>query len=309
MKIDVVIPNYNGTNLIKKNLKKVLEIFPKDVNAIIVDDASDSGQVKELKKFINDLKSNRVKVLYEEKNMGFSSTANKGAFSSNADFIFFLNSDAIPESNFLQVLIKSFDKDKNLFGVGCLDKSVEKEGVVLRGRGLGSWKRGFLIHSKGEVDSSDTFWISGGSSIMRKEIFDKIGGFDTLFNPFYWEDIDLSYRAQKAGYRIGFEKEAAVIHYHEEGAIKKHFSSSEVKKIAYRNQFIFIWKNVTDPDLLLSHIGWLPYHFLKALLRLDLEFFSGFIIALLTLPAIIDKRQKQRKLFVKTDKEIINSVK
>lgn len=309
MKIDVVIPNYNGTNLIKKNLKKVLEVFQKDIGIIIVDDASDSEQVAELKKFIGELKDKRVKVLYEKKNMGFSSTVNKGIFSSDADYILLLNSDAVPESNFLPLLIDSFEKDKNIFGIGCMDKSVEKNGVVLRGRGLGSWKRGFLMHSRGEVNKSDTLWISGGSSIIKKEIINKIGGFDTLYNPFYWEDIDLSYRAQKAGYLIRFEKEAVVIHYHEEGAIKKHFTSSQVKKIAYRNQFIFIWKNITDPDLLLSHILWLPYHFLRASLRLDFEFFTGFIIALFTLPAIIDKRQKQKILSIKRDKEIINSVK
>lgn len=309
MKADIVIPNYNGTDLIKRNLQQVLKIFPKDIGVIIVDDGSRQEQVDELRKYINEVKTDRVRVIYQDNNLGFSSTVNKGISASKADYVFLLNSDACPEKNFLDLILERFEKDKNLFGIGCMDKSMEKEGVVLRGRGIGNWRRGFLVHSKGDVSKSDTFWVSGGSSIIKRELFEKIGGFDTLFNPFYWEDIDLSYRAQKDGYSLRFEKEAVVTHYHEEGAIKKHFTSSQVKRIAYRNQFIFIWKNITDFSLLLSHILWLPYHFLKAILRLDVDFFMGFMIALFTLPAIIDKRQKQKILSIKRDKEIINSIK
>ena len=105
------------------------------------------------------------------------------------------NTDVYPDKDFLTPLLSHF-KDEKVFAVGCMDKSIEGKDVVLRGRGIGVWKRGFLVHEKGEIEKSDTLWVSGGSGAFRKSIWDKLGGLNELYNPFYWEDIDLSYRAQ-----------------------------------------------------------------------------------------------------------------
>jgi GT2 family glycosyltransferase len=157
------------------------------------------------------------------------------------------------------------------------------------------------------VNSNDTFWISGGSCAIRKKCFEKIGEFDNLYDPFYWEDIDLSYRARKSGYKIKFNPESVVEHRHEEGSIKKHYNYEKIKFIAYRNQFIFIWKNITDNGLIMSHFIWLPYHFVTALLRFDTAFFSGFILALLKMPQILTKRGLQKMQYKKNDKELFFS--
>ena len=78
---------------------------------------------------------------------------------------------------------------------------------------------------------------------------------DPLFNPFYWEDIDLSYRAVKAGYALKFEKKSIVHHYHEKGKILTFFSGSLIQELL-RNQFVFIWKNMSDIDIIRSHFFW-----------------------------------------------------
>ena len=154
---------------------------------------------------------------------------------------------------------------------------------VLRGSGIGYWHQGFVLHSVGDLISTNTFWVSGGSGAFKSRIWNKLGGLDILFNPFYWEDIDLSYRAMKSGYKLIFEKNSVVIHEHEEGVIKSKFKPKNVQKIVYRNQFFFVWKNITDKKLLLSHLLWLPYHFLTAIVRKDWIFLQGFLLALLQL--------------------------
>ena len=161
-----------------------------------------------------------------------------------------------------------------------------------------------MIHRKGEIDKTNTLWVSGGSSAFRKSIWDSLGGLNELFAPFYWEDIDISYRALKSGYKTVFESKSVVVHEHDKGAIKGKYSPLQVKTIAYKNQFIFVWENA-DSDLILSHVLWIPYHFLKALLRLDRPFFLGFLIALLSMPKVLSFRRKAQKLFVKKDKEVI----
>ncbi len=309
MTIDVVIPNYNGSNLVEKNLPILVEVLGKyNVGeVIIVDDFSKKEDFLNLENFITKEQAKtkiKLKILRNEKNYGFSSTVNNGVNVAKSDLVLLLNTDVIVKKDFLDYSVKDFDVDKNLFGVGCMDKSVE-DVVVLRGRGVASWQKGFLIHSRGEVDKSDTFWVSGGSSLVRRDLFEKFGGFDIIYNPFYWEDIDLSYRARKAGYSVLFEPKSIVEHRHKEGAIKKHYNDSKIKTIAYRNQFIFVWKNVTDVSLIVAHIIWLPYHVLAALKRRDWAFFSGLFLAVLRLPAIIERRKIQSKYYKIKDKEIV----
>jgi GT2 family glycosyltransferase len=307
MDISIVIPNYNGSRLLKKNLPKVfaeLKEFTSGKSEIIVsDDASTDDSLSVLNDFAKD---HEIIVLSSEKNLGFSPTVNKGVKTARGEIIVLLNTDIYPEKGFLEPLLSHF-KEKQIFAVGCLDKSIEGDKTVLRGRGLGEWKRGFLVHRRGEVNKTNTLWVSGGSSAFRKTIWERLGGLNELFAPFYWEDIDISYRALKSGYKVIFEPESVVIHEHEKGAIKSSYSSSQIKTIAYKNQFIFVWENA-DANLILSHILWLPYHKVKALLRLDWPFFLGLFKAFLLIPQILNSRREAQKFFVKKDNEVIKEL-
>lgn len=302
MKISIVIPNYNGEELLKKNLPKVLEVAKKTTaEVIIVDDGSTDSSVRVAE-------SLEVKVFKNLKNSGFSTTVNKGVESSKGDVIVLLNTDVYPEKDFLAPLSTDF-KDKNVFAVGFLDKSKENGKLVLRGRGIGKWQKGFLVHSKGDVRKSNTLWASGGAAAFRKSIWEKLGGLDELYSPFYWEDIDISYRALKSGYKIIFDTKCAVYHDHKKGAIKTYYSEFDIKTIAYKNQFIFAWKNGTDFLLQFNQIFFLPYHLLKALGRRDWAFILGFLKAMAVLPKIIRSSLKAQEIFVKNDEGTIKEFK
>ena len=305
MSVDVVIPNYNGFELVKENLPKVIEEAKRyGGSIIIVDDGSNKDEFESLSNFVKD---KNILLLRNERNSGFSSAVNRGMSKSNSDFVVLLNTDVLPEDNFLDAAIKDLLSDRNLFGIGFIDKSVEDGKTILRGRGLAKWKKGFLVHRRGEVDKTDTFWISGGSSIIRRELFEKLSGFDSLYDPFYWEDIDLSYRARKSGYKIKFEPKSVVIHKHYEGSIKKYFSNFQINTIAYRNQFIFVWKNITDFRFVASHLIWLPYHLLTSILRFDMPFILGFLLALSRLPVIMRKRFEQSRLYKFSDSDLFRT--
>jgi len=298
MSISIVISNYNGEEILKKNLPKVLDAVG-NAEIIVVDDASVDGSLEVL----SDFKS-KIKIIKNEKNLGFSSAINKGVKEAKGEIIVLLNTDVIPEKTFLAPLLTHF-KDSNVFAVGCMDKSIENGKTIFRGRGVGRWKRGFFIHSRGEVDKKNTLWVNGGSGAFRKSVWEKFGGLDETYNPFYWEDIDLSYRALKSGYEIVFEPKSVVMHEHEKGAIKNTYSNFEIKTIAYRNQFIFVWKNITDPSMRLSHLFWLPYHIFSALLRRDLAFVKAIIDAFILLPKIIGYKDIEKRLFILKDNQIL----
>lgn len=310
MNISVVIPNYNGANLLRKNLPKVfgeLEDYKSGkIEIIVVDDASKDESILVLEDFKKKYKN--LKFIENKKNLGFSSTINNGVALAKGDIIVLLNTDVYPQKGFIYPLLEHF-KDEDVFAVGCMDKSIEGDKVVLRGRGIGSWKRGFLVHKRGEIDKNNTLWVSGGSGAFRKDVWDKLDGLNELYNPFYWEDIDLSYRAQKAGYKVLFERESIVYHEHEKGAIKKTYSPFKIKTIAYRNQFIFVWSNATDFNLRAAHFLFLPYHFAAAIIRFDTAFFLGFFRAFILLPKVIEFNSKSHKQFSLKDREVIERIK
>ena len=312
MNLSIIIPNYNGEKLLKKNLPKVLEAF-RDykegrVEIIIPDDPSTDNSRQVIRNFIENIKEKHVigKTVENrsKKEAGFSKNINRGVVLSTGDILILLNSDVTPEKDFLDPLLKHFS-DEKVFAVGCLDQSIEGGKVVFRGRGIGRWQRGFLIHKAGKLDKKNTLWVSGGSSAFRKSIWIRLRGLDPLYNPFYWEDIDLSYRALKSGYKVLFEPKSAVTHEHEKGAIQSKFKPSKIRRIAYRNQFLFVWKNIVQGRLIFSHFYWLPYHFIKALQRRDWAFFVGFYLALLKIPQMVKSRALARKFFIKKDLEVI----
>lgn len=298
MKVTAVVPNYNGLHLLKKNLAILVRIFGK-AGVVVVDDGSKDGSVDWLKSHHPSLK-----VVEKVTNSGFATSVNLGVKAAEGDIVVLLNTDVIPKPDFLDSLIPHF-KDEKVFAVGCLDESVERTKLVQRGRGVGKFARGFLVHGRGEIDQTSTLWVNGGSGAFRKKIWETLGGMDELFDPFYWEDIDISYRAQKSGYKVIFEPLAVVRHEHEVGSIQSHYSSKKIKRIAYRNQLLFVWKNITDPDYIISHWLWFPYHLILAILRRDWVFVKGYFLALGVVRILRQKKDQAHQLFIKTDKEVL----
>lgn len=297
--VSIVIPNWNGAQLIKQYLSQVIESTKEALEIIIVDDASTDNSVLLIKD-----KFPSVRLIQKDHHEGFASTVNVGVQEAKGEVVVLLNSDVVPERGFLSYLTPHFD-DKNLFAVGCEDQSEENNRVILRGRGKASWQKGFYIHSRGEVDKYDTAWVSGGSGAFRRSIWLALGGMDPLYNPFYWEDIDISYRALKSGYHLIFEPKSRVFHYHEEGKIRNEFSGTKVSRISYRNQFIFIWKNLSDIRIFVAHLCWTPIRLVQTLVHGDSGMINGFINALFLLPEIVKARNAAARTWINKDSEII----
>jgi len=295
--VSIVLPNWNGAKLLKKHLPKVLAAAP-GIQVIVVDDSSSDNSLEVLKNTFP-----TVEVIVKKHNSGFAQTVNTGVVHALGEIVVLLNTDVVPEKGFLTPLLKHFS-DPSVFAVGCLEKNSEKEGVVLRGRAVAHWEKGFYIHGRGEVNKLDSAWASGGSAAFRKSTWNLLGGMDTIYSPFYWEDIDLSYRAQKAGFRIVFEPKARVWHLHEQGAIKTSFQQKRVEPIVFRNQFIFIWKNLTEPALWVSHMFWMPVRIVQEVARGRTSMLMGWILALGKIPQIITKRKTYAYLWKRKDKEV-----
>lgn len=284
LRTSIIIPNFNGEELLKNNLPAVLLTKPSEV--IVVDDGSSDGSLKVLETFRG------IKVLKHSHNLGFVRAVNYGVGQAEGDVVILLNNDVKPEQYFLDPLVEHFH-DENVFAVSCAE-------------GGYSWawakfKDGFVLHGQGANTTSAhvSFWASGGSAAFSKEKWLKLGGMDELYKPFYWEDIDISYRAQKRGWKVIWEPRSKVVHSHE-STIGRYYSRSFIDYISQRNQLIFIWKNITSSRMLSSHRLYLIRNLLKG------KLWRPFVSATLKLPIIFEKRKIEKANSVISDEEIFH---
>lgn len=294
MKVSIVIPYWNGEEKIKKHLPKVLEFARvNNIEEIVAsDDASEDGTVKLLKNEFPD-----VVVVERKKNEGFASNVNTGFSHTKSDYVFLLNSDASADKNVLKYALPHFDNPK-VFSVGCNAGG---------SWAVGKFENGFFWHAQAQKTSTfeakahQTLWASGGSSIFRKSLWDELGGLDTLYNPFYEEDVDLGYRATKRGYINIWEPKSKVEHYKEVGVIAANFSQKTISHAAERNQLIFIWKNITSPKLTREH-----QKALAKMLVAHPKYWGVFLAAVKRFPEIMQKREIEKKQAKLTDEEVFS---
>jgi GT2 family glycosyltransferase len=280
-KVSIIIPNFNGKDLLAKNLPKVIEaqqnLNNHIIEIIVVDDASYDDSVAFLKKnFPN------VKLIKHKKNRGFSYSVNTGVRMAKGNYIVLLNTDVIPDKNFLESVLPHFDNSK-VFAV-----SFHEKGYAWA---KGYFKDGFISHEQGKETEEvhNTFWVSGGSGIFRRKYWMDLGGMDEkLLSPFYWEDIDLCYRAAKRGLILLWEPKSFVEHKHESTISK--LSKSYVQRIRERNELLFIWKNLSSINLFRKHVRGLFLRIVK-----HPGYIRIVLMALGKLKLVIKKRKKETK--------------
>jgi GT2 family glycosyltransferase len=296
MNFSIIIPNYNGINLLKKNLPIISKIF-RNQEIIISDDLSQDDSLEYIRKTFPNFK-----IIINTKNCGFSTTVNKAVENCKNDLFLLLNSDAFP-NKFNYDVINKFNDDK-LFALGFLQIENKNKKSSRSGRGTGRFQKGFLYHQKGNTNKYNTLWASGGSAIFRKSIWNKLGGLYEIYNPFYWEDIDICYRAWKCGYKIFFDNQNSFFHIQHDSSIRLAYKSEFIKKISYRNQIYFVWCNITDINYLLQHLVYLPIHLIQSILRRDYVFITAFFEAIQNIKQILRYRCFNKSIFKLKDNEI-----
>jgi len=293
--VSVVMPNLNGEKLLEKNLPKLLEardFAPNSIKeVIVVDDGSWDGSVEFLKKNFPEIRLFRHKV-----NRGFSAAVNTGARAAKGDLILLINTDVIPEKNFLVKVLEDFE-DKSVFAV-----SLHERGF---GPAKGTFNNGYIELAMAPEGNKNvpSFYVSGGSGVFRRSMWMELSGMDEkLLSPFYWEDIDLCYRAAKRRYKLLWEPESVVEHHHESTISK--FPKAYVGRVRERNQLLMLWKNVGSQTLIRKHIVGLISRTLRhpGYLRIVFMAMARFGIAM-------QKRRKEIKESKVSDETIFSKFK
>jgi len=296
--ISVIIPVYKNTKLFLDNLKINLK-FLYDCEILIINDNPEKSIKKEIKSF----KNRNIFLIENKKNFGFGQSVNIGAKYAKGNYLFLLNTDVtLNNKNYIHAL-KYFNKDSNIFAVSLAQWEKNKQIV---GKNIIYFKDGLFCHQKAHnLNFGFNAWAEGGACLIDKKKFNYLNGFDSLYSPFYWEDVDLSYRAWKAGFKILFDPKILVKHNHE-STIGKYFKKSKIKTIAYRNQLIFTLKNTTDFDLIIKFIFFFFKRLFKSIIFFDLVYLKALIDFILKIPLILIKKIFNSKLYKVSDKKVIS---
>lgn len=315
--VSVVIPNYNGQHLLERFLPSVIVALDKyasqtgsENQILVVDDASTDNSVRWLEA---NYPRSRVQVIKRPTNAGFSSTCNSGFKLAKNPTLVLLNNDVEAEENFLLPLIEHF-QDPDVFAVTCKALGLDKK-TFCNGGKIGRFRHGFWsAYANYDVtEAADgplgprREWLSmaaiGGFSAFDKTKLERLGGFDELFSPFYWEDIDLSYRAWKRGWVIRYEPRSVVYH-DASSTINRYYQRSYVDVVSRRNRLIFHWKNLHDPAMRLQHVLMVLCLTFLSLLKLDVNFYRALYQAAKRLPEIRKAVRVEKKESVRTDREV-----
>jgi GT2 family glycosyltransferase len=241
--VSVVIPSRNGRELLRLCLPPLLRGLAVHDEVIVVDDASDDGTADFLSQQFPTVALVRLPV-----SRGFGDVCNVGVERAKSPLVLLLNNDMVVEEGFLEPLTGHFS-EADVFAVGAQYRM--RRGLP---RAYVCGICGGLHREAEQVPHTLTLALDApaGGGLFDRAKFLQLGGFDPLFRPFYWEDMDLGYRAWQRGWRI--LREPRSVMYHEEGATIRSLHSRQWAELIHeRNRLLFVWKNVHDWDLLVQH--------------------------------------------------------
>ena len=226
MKLSIVIVNYNSKSLLEQCLDSVKKaIADIDAEIVVVDNNSTDGSKDHLPE-----KLTSTRFIFNKDNLGFAKACNQGFKISSGKYVLFLNPDTVLSETALVDCISFFESHADAGAVGV--RMLDSDGVFLKEskRGIPSASTSFykLFGLTAIFPGSKTFAkyyqahlpekenspvevLSGAFTMIRREVFEKAGGFDEGFF-MYGEDIDLSIRIKQLGYKNYYLGRICVTH-------------------------------------------------------------------------------------------------
>ena len=250
----IVVLNWNGINDTLKCLDSLLNQSYKHSHILVVD----NGSVDNSKLLLDEYQSqhkDKIDVVYNPANFGFAGGVNTGiewALNEEYEYVALFNNDARADKKWLQSLVDAIKPKEVGIATGLLlhadGKTIDSTGDWFSKWGL-AFPRGRGDRTAKASEAGLVFGASGGASLYKTELLREIGLFDEDFFAYY-EDADISFRAQLAGWKVTYTPEA--IAYHEQGGTSKKIPGFTIYQ-TFKNLPMLFLKDV--PSGLLFSVG------------------------------------------------------
>ncbi len=300
MKASIVIPNLNGANWLKDSIESVWAQTFTDFELIVIDNGSEDESLAIAESYEGRANYTLIK---NSENTGFSAAVNAGIRIAKGEYVVLFNNDAFAERDWLYELIQTAEKDEKIFAVQCLmirhfERDIcDDAGDYVTVFGF-ACKRGDGLYWKRYTKPRRIFSACGGASLYRKSILDEIGLFDELFFA-YFEDVDISWRANSLGYKNMYNPNAKC--YHICGATTGAVRYNKFKSVqSGRNSILLPYKNMPIIMFIINFLPLLLGYLLKVLMfslkGFNNDYIEGAKQAFIALPKLQKPKFKLKNL-------------
>ena len=245
--VSVVIPHYAGTEILSECLTSLNNCSYPNLEIIVVDNASPDDSVYFIKSNFQN-----VILIQSEYNRGFAGGCNFGIQHARGKYLLILNNDTIHDPDWIDPLVKMMESNPKISSVQPKIKNYDNRDYFDYAGACGGFMdkycfpfaRGRIFSTvekdEGQYDESiQIFWASGTAFLTRKNVFDKVGGFDEILFA-HMEEIDYHWKSQMLGNEIWVEPASVIYH---KGAVTLPVSSPKKTYLNYRNSLILLLTN------------------------------------------------------------------
>ena len=274
--VTVIIPNWDGIRYLESCLKSLRMQTYDDFDIFLVDNGSQDGSAEFVCRRFPEVKVKRFM-----RNTGFCHAVNTGIRMSSTPYVILLNNDVICESAFVEELVRGIEKYPKAFSCQALMLSMDNPSLIDDAGDYYCALGWAFARDKGERETvcrkdRKIFASCGGAAIYRREVLEKIGLFDEAHFA-YLEDIDLGYRARRAGYENVLAARARVLHAGSASSGSR-YNAFKVRHTS-RNSIYLVYKNMRPWQIALNAPMLLAGNVIKAVFffrkGLGFEFLRG----------------------------------
>lgn len=241
--VSVVVLNWNGKDVTPRCIQSLLNQTHTVDEILVIDNGSTDGSAELIEKKFG----NKIRMLKQDTNLGFAGGVNVGIKQSKSDYVMLLNSDAECERDCIEKMLATAKVHRaDIVQATILTnngKNIDSVGDIYSIWGLPH--PGMRDEPSSHRPQSDIpiFAAAGGASMYHKSVFEEIGLFDEMFFAYY-EDVDMSMRAQLRGKKIWLSSHGVVQHLMNYSFNKRPGMGRE---LTIRNSIYLFWKNLPFP--------------------------------------------------------------
>jgi GT2 family glycosyltransferase len=283
----IIILNWNGILHLKYLLPSVQAAVARHaapVSVVVVDNRSTEPDVAWMREHYPN-----VEVTVAERN-DYLFSLNSVVAARKEEVVLLFNNDMRVEPDFIAPLLEYF-QDPEVFAVvpkildwdGTFNTTGPRQAEVHRMR--------FLYRFRPEVETA-SHTLDGGVGAFRREYFVALGGYDPLYRPGYWEDVDLGYRAWARGWKCIYEPRSVVYH-RVNGTFGEMIPAGRLRQLDIRNQMLFTVKNVGGWSFALAHLAFLILLVIRAWMAGNQDTTLGLLRGVRLLPRALRGRAAQ----------------
>lgn len=286
----MVILNYNGIDLLKRFMPSWMasvQVAGSDCRLIVLDNQSKDESLSFLREHYPS-----VSIFVAPENKVLCSF-NWLAEQLSEDILIFMNNDIETEQDFILPLIETFSQHTDDVFLVSTQNDCSQPAF--------HWG---AMHAALLLESSPIYTFSAGIGAFHRKRFLELEGYDEMYLPGYYEDVDLCFRAWKKGYKGYYEPRARKKHLGS-ASFKKVYGSEFIQKVTARNAVLFMVKNIHDPLILLRWVCLLVVRFCVAWIFGKRYFYAGLCDAFRRIRVAFEKRKKLGRETVLSDREVV----